>query len=79
MINNSVIISSWDVGSGKQRYRMGTVCGRFSSADSVGNYSVPVHPEITGDKQDHDDDADDGEDVHLAAPTGRYSGLTSQY
>jgi hypothetical protein len=34
---------------------------------------VPLQPKISGDKQDHDDDADNCEDVHL----GRSNGLSS--
>jgi hypothetical protein len=30
-----------------------------------------MHPEITEDEKNHDDDAYDGEDVHLAAPIDR--------
>jgi hypothetical protein len=30
-----------------------------------------VHPEIAHDKKNHDDDADNGEDVHLGAPIDR--------
>jgi hypothetical protein len=32
---------------------------------------MKVHTKVAGDKNDHDDDADNGEDVHIAAPRDR--------
>jgi len=45
---------------------------RRAAADSAATgRSMQVQAEIAGNKNDHDDDADNGEDVHVAAPLDR--------
>jgi len=38
-----------------------------------------AQPKITQDNQDHDNDADDGEKIHLAAPTDSNLTLTGVF